>query len=131
MRVEAWLTWYRLQQYGVSESFGPDVTWKASYFTSSQKMQKLYDLTKLIVQPPIESNEKDRSVCITYGGWTNSTIHEATAWYTRDPQAQPQKPPEVTQAVKRSQESPKDATKRRKVRLGKQMDVGSLLGAFR
>jgi hypothetical protein len=94
-------------------------------------MQRLYDLTKLLVQPPIESTDKDRSVCITYGGWTSRSIHEATAWYIRNLQVQLQKPSEVGQAVKRPQESPKNVTKKRKVRLEKQMDVGSLLGAFR
>jgi hypothetical protein len=115
----------------VSDLFGPGVIWRASYYTSSQKTQKLYDVTKKLGQSPIEATEKEHSVCITYGGWTNRSIHEATAWYIRDLQGQPPKPLEVTQAVKRSQESPKNESKKRRVRLAKQMDVGSLLGAFK
>jgi hypothetical protein len=115
----------------VSDLFGPGVIWRASYYTSTQKTQKLYDVTKKLGQTSVDATEKEHSVCITYGGWTNRSIHEATAWYIRNREVQPPKPPEVTQAVKRSQETPKNESKKRKVRLAKQMDVGSLLGAFK
>jgi hypothetical protein len=116
-----------------SDTFDPESIWKTSYLTSSQKAQKLYELTKSLEQQPLKpiEPEKDHSVCITYGGWANRSIHEATTWYIRNLEVQLPKPPEVTQAVKRPQEAPKDANKKRKVRLGKQVDVGSLLGAFR
>jgi hypothetical protein len=92
-------------------------------------MQKLYDFTKSLDRPLQSSTGKDYSVCLTYGGWSNRIIYEATTWFVRN--VQPVKPAEVAQTVKRPQDRPENASKKRKVRLEKQMDVGSLLGAFR
>jgi hypothetical protein len=115
--------------------FDPQPIWVASYLTSSTKIQKLYDMTKTIAQPPDSSDEEVRSVCITYGGWANRSIYEATTWFIRDTtvqvQIQIQKPSQVMQTSDTAQDRVGTTNKKRKIRIGKQMDVGSLLGAFR
>jgi hypothetical protein len=109
----------------------PQTIWAASYLTSSTKTKKLYDLTNKIAESSGSSTKRTRSVCITYGGWTSRSIYEATSWFVRNLQASRQKSPTVAQPVSVSTEKTINAAKRRKLRVGKQMDVGSLLGAFK
>jgi hypothetical protein len=75
---------------------------------------------------------------MTYGGWAErdihmitEQIHEETKWFVRDLGAQPVKAPEAAQAIKRTQDGSDDTSKRRRVRQGKQTDVGSLLMTFK
>jgi hypothetical protein len=93
-------------------------------------MQQLYDFAKSIGQPLQNPPAECRSVSITYAGRTNKSKWEATEWFVRDPDAQLVKAPEAAQAIKRTQNGPQDTSKKKKVRLGKKMDVGSLLGTF-
>jgi hypothetical protein len=103
----------------------------ASYLSSSAKIQKLYGITNSFARSSDNSARQDRSVCITYGGWTNRSIHEATAWYIRDSHAQTQEPIEIARSITDSHARTGTTSKKRKIRAGKQMDVASLLGAFR
>ncbi|KAH7094930.1 hypothetical protein FB567DRAFT_16028 [Paraphoma chrysanthemicola] len=120
-----------LEQRGLSHtSFDPQSIWGASYLTSSTKVQQLHTLTDVLKPPPSEKPEISRSICITYGGWANRSIYEATSWFIRSQQLPEQKPhaPLVQEVIKSA--GAEGANKKRKVRSGKRLDVGSLLGAF-
>jgi hypothetical protein len=126
------LTSCRLESCSLSPSeFDPQSLWTASYLTSSRKLQRLYSLTQTLAQSPHEEDEQARSVCITYGGWANRSIHEATAWFIRDLEASSSKTSEQIQPAAVPQEKAGNVAKKRKIRTGKQMDVGCLLGAFK
>jgi hypothetical protein len=122
----------RFEGYSSSEQrIDPQAIRAASYLTSSAKMQRLYDLSTALLSPPaIRKTPEERSVSLTYGGWTNRSIYEATAWFTRDACA-------MQTSNMRSKEEGKagsldgNVAKKRKLRTGRQMDVGSFLGAFR
>jgi hypothetical protein len=122
----------RLEQRGLShKDFNPQQIWGSSYHTSYSKAQRLYHLTKRFVQPAGEDIDEDRSVCITYGGWTDrQSVHEAASWYVRYTLREPSKNEEeiVVQAELPGKAS--NSNKKRKVRGGRQMDLGSLLGGF-
>jgi hypothetical protein len=126
------LTPYRLEARSLSPSeFDPQSIWTASYSTSSSKIQQLYCLTQKLAQPPYQKDAEDRSVCITYGGWANRSIYEATAWFIRDLQTAPSEALEHPQPSAGTQDKVGNVAKKRKIRTGKQIDVGCLLGAFR
>lgn len=126
---------FRLEQRGLSHNdFNPQHVWGSSYHTSYTKAQKLYDLTRTFVQPAGEKVEETRSVCITYGGWTDRhSLHEAASWYVRYMLRELPKAEEEAVVCSGSLEISAGATnanKKRKVRGGRQMDIGSLLGGF-
>ncbi|KAH5249073.1 hypothetical protein HBI70_213560 [Parastagonospora nodorum] len=104
---------------------GVNGVWNASYLTSEKKMQELY---RLAGARGGERGVEERSVSITYGGGMGRSMYEATAWFVRDHavQAEEMKKPEVGQ-----QRVEGGVAKKRKIRTGKQMDVGSFLGAFK
>ncbi|KAH8727092.1 hypothetical protein GQ44DRAFT_612021 [Phaeosphaeriaceae sp. PMI808] len=114
----------------------PYYIWSASYLTSAQKLKRLQDLMKENEQrASMAPGADDRSVCITYGGWANRSIHECTLWYIREFKTLAQNQmPKITAESENGSSSKaggRAANKKRKLRVGKQVDVGSLLGAFR
>ncbi|OAK95068.1 hypothetical protein IQ06DRAFT_232421 [Phaeosphaeriaceae sp. SRC1lsM3a] len=131
--VEGWrfMTDSELEQRGLSPSaFDPQSIWTKSYTTRTRKIQQLYDLTKVLQRTSGESAEEYRSLSLTYGGWANRSIYEATAWFIRDFL---QEVSECSKAEKTVANAPKrdgNVAKKRKIRTTKQMDVGSFLGAF-
>lgn len=122
----------RLEQRGLSHNdFNPQQIWGSSYHTSYSKAQKLYHMTKRFVQPADEEVDEDRSVCITYGGWTDrQSLHEAASWYVRYTLREPPKNEEELPAQLELPGRTTNANKKRKVRGGRQMDLRSLLGGF-
>lgn len=130
--METRLTLCRLEQRGLSHNdFNPQLIWGSSYHTSYSKAQKLHCLTKRFVQPAGEEVENDRSVCITYGGWTDrQSLHEAASWYVRYTLRESPKAEEEVSLRLEVPERTSSANKKRKVRGGRQLDIGSLLGAF-
>jgi hypothetical protein len=142
--IGALLTCHRVNRRSPSMTvFHPQSLWTSNFLNSCQKTQQLYTFIKsldqpLLSPPPETLTEKYRSVCMTYGGWAErdihmitEQIHEETKWFVRDLGAQPVKAPEAAQAIKRTQDGSDDTSKRRRVRQGKQTDVGSLLMAFK
>jgi hypothetical protein len=120
--------WRRLEQRGLSHDlFDPQSIWGASYLTSSKKLQQLHDLTELLAPPSSSKSEASHSIYITYGGWANRSIYEATSWFIRS--VQPPAPILSEAQVPQNKEL-ENVNKKRKVRSGKRLDVGSLLGAF-
>jgi hypothetical protein len=123
--------------------FHPQTLWTFDFLNSCQKTQQLYTFTKSLDQPlrsppPETPPEEYRSVCITYGGWAErdihmktEKIHDETKWFVRNLGAQPVKAPRAARAIKRTQDGSDDTSKKRRVRQGKQTDVGSLLMTFK
>jgi hypothetical protein len=124
------LTSHRLEKRGLSsQDFNPQSIWGSSYHTTATKAQQLHHLTKKFVEPSCDEAEADRTVCITYGGWTDRAgMHEAASWFVRYSQREPV---ELVEEMKPNTAPPAtadSANKKRKIR--RQMDVGSMLGTF-
>lgn len=130
--VKTCLTMTRLEQRGLSHNdFNPQHIWGSSYHTTYSKAQQLFQLTRAFTRSADEKIEEDRSVCITYGGWTDrQSLHEAATWYVRYTLRKAPKPEEPVNEQAEFSNLATVANKRRKVRSGKQADIGSMLGAF-
>ncbi|KAH7393904.1 hypothetical protein DE146DRAFT_757385 [Phaeosphaeria sp. MPI-PUGE-AT-0046c] len=131
--AEGWkfMTDSELELRGLSPSaFDPQSIWIKSYLTSTRKIQQLYNLTKVLDQTSRVSAEEDRSVSLTYGGWANRSIYEATAWFIRDYRQEVSENSKAKQPATSSTKGEGNLAKKRKIRPTKQMDVGSFLGAF-
>lgn len=82
------------------------------------------------VQPSADVMEEDRSVCLTYGGWTNRSMYEATSWFVRYSLRERPDVEDISKDAVELQPTEMIASKKRKVRDDKRLDVGSLLGSF-
>lgn len=118
---------------GVSDSgseLDPNAIWTRRDLTMTSKVESLYKLSFDLL-PRVDARvDACPTVAISYGDGTrheDSPLH----WYLRDPRERSvyaQKRPGDSGA---SREGEGDGTgKKRKVRPGRQRDVGSMLGAF-
>ncbi|KAF1920617.1 hypothetical protein BDU57DRAFT_534381 [Ampelomyces quisqualis] len=121
-----------LAKFGTSYSeFDPEVIWKATHLTGAEKVQQLYEATmKFIAKPSYTSNERYRSMCIMYGGSLMVNSYERTVWLIRHLPTPANAVPIVDPPTPETRHREGPALKKRKIRTGKQLDVGPLLGAF-
>jgi hypothetical protein len=127
------LTTCRLAKFGTSfEDFNPEVIWKATHLTGAEKAQQLYESTmRFIANQPYSSAELYRSVSITYGGSLIANHYEQTGWIIREPPANFSKPVQEESPLRETPIRGSPVRKKRKIRTGKRLDVGCLLGAFK
>lgn len=99
------------------------------------KMEILYNFVSELLQLPTLLASRDAFVTIDYGDTRTSLQSESySAWFTRvliaaEKQLEHE---EVKQPTKRysGKKDDRDVHKKRKVKEGRQKDIGSLLGAF-
>jgi hypothetical protein len=95
-------------------------------------MTMLYDLAGLLHERPRTDPSSNAIISIQYGdGPHRNSKKSYSAWFVRVPVStaehlqQSKRPSDLEENAKKD-----DASKKRKVRAGKQNDIGSLLGTF-
>ncbi|KAF2869164.1 hypothetical protein BDV95DRAFT_578502 [Massariosphaeria phaeospora] len=118
-------------QHDHARNQNPQTTWKRTDITSHRKMEIIYDFASGLLHQPPRTRLAEPSISIVYGDSRSVEDRKSySAWFVRvPPSAEDTKAP-VKRAGDDSENTKDEASKKRKVRQGKQKDIGSLLGGF-
>ncbi|KAF2130115.1 hypothetical protein P153DRAFT_385349 [Dothidotthia symphoricarpi CBS 119687] len=124
------------RQQTTSDTFqepDPNAIWNRHDLTTLRKAELLYNMSYALLRQPGPGSDTYPAIVVSYGA-TSSYIANLTNgldWYVRDPKQSNQIPlKHVADDLPRKDRDGGRPSKKRRMRQGKQKEIGSMLGAF-